>query len=169
MAVKFDVKMTQRAMFDFTLYTSYTSISGIAGVVLGGAGLVMTIQHLAAGDMSGATPFVLIALFFLVANPITMWTRSADQVLKSPMFQKPITYEFTEEGVVVSQDGQSALNEWSNFQKAVSTNKSIILYVTKVRALILPRESLGEQYAAAVQMISTHMAPRKVKIRHVSS
>lgn len=168
MAVKFDVKMTQKALFDFTLHTSYTSIGGIAGVVLGGAGLVMAINHIAAGDMSGASPFVLIALFFLVGNPITMWSRCANQVLKTPMFQKPISYELTEEGVLISQDDQSVLNEWQNFEKAISTNKSIILYVTKVRALIFPRESLGEQYAAAVQMISTHMPPKKVKIRHVS-
>ena len=43
------------------------------------------------------------------------------------------------------------------------------VYVTKVRALIFPRESLGEQYAAAVQMISTHMSAKKVNIRHVSA
>ena len=98
-----------------------------------------------------------------------MKAKSSEQVKKSPMFQKPITYELTEEGVQISQEDQSTLNEWENFQKAVSTDTSIILYVTKVRALIFPKEALGEQYAAAVKMISTHMSPRKVKIRHVSA
>ena len=85
------------------------------------------------------------------------------------MFQKPISYELNEEGIRISQDEQSVLNEWGDFRKAVSTGQSVIIYVTKVRALIFPRESLGEQYAAAVQMISTHMPTKKVNIRHVSA
>lgn len=168
MAVKVDVKMTKNAMFDFKLYTSYTSLSGIVGVIAGGACAVLGVQNLMSGNTTGATPFILIAIFFLVGTPLSMWMRSAEQVLKTPMFQKPITYEFTEEGVRISQDDQSVMNEWINFHKAVSTNKSIILYVTNVRALIFPRESLGEQYGAVVQMISTHMPAKKVKIRHVS-
>ena len=168
MAVTVDVKMTRNAMFDFKLYTSYTSLNGILGVAIGGVCAFLGIQDMIAGNMTGAAPLMLIAIFFLIGTPIGMWTRSAEQVLKTPMFQKPITYEFGEEGVRISQDDQSVLNEWINFYKAVSTSKSIILYVTKSRALIFPRESLGEQYAAVVQMISTHMPAKKVKIRHVS-
>ena len=33
MNIKFEVKMTKKAMFDFMLYTSYTSLSGIVGVI----------------------------------------------------------------------------------------------------------------------------------------
>ena len=36
MNIKFEVKMTKKAMFDFMLYTSYTSLSGIVGVIFGG-------------------------------------------------------------------------------------------------------------------------------------
>lgn len=165
MAIKFDVKMTAKIMYDFSLYTTYTSFNGIAGIVLGGAGLFRTIQYMTAGNITGATPYLLIAIFFLIGSPVAMWLRSAEQVLKTPMFQKPITYEFTEEGVLVSQDGESVLNEWGNFQKAVSTNRSIILYVTKVRAIILPKKEMGEQYQGALQMICTHMDSRRVKIR----
>ena len=35
MNIKFEVKMTKKAMFDFMLYTSYTSLSGIVGVIFG--------------------------------------------------------------------------------------------------------------------------------------
>lgn len=165
MAVKFDVKMTAKAMFDFSLHTTYTSFNGIAGIVLGGAGLIRTIQYMADGNLTGATPYLLIAIFFLIGSPVAIWMRSAEQVLKTPMFQKPITYEFSEEGVTVSQGEESVLNKWGDFQKAISTNKSIILYVTKVRAIILPKKDMGEKYQAALQMIFTHMDPKCVKIR----
>lgn len=169
MNVKFDVKMTPNAMFDFMLYTSYTSFSGIAGVIFGGIVLILGIRQIMFGAYNMAATFFLFAAIFLIGNPINMWTRSKEQVKRSPMFQKPITYELTEEGVKISQDDQSTLNEWKDFYKAVSTNRSVILYVTKIRALIFPKESLGEEYAAVVQMISTHMPPKKVKIRHVSA
>lgn len=169
MSVKFDVKMTKKAMFDFMLYTSYTSLSGIVGVVFGGVTLFLGVRQAMQGNYSVAATFFLFAGVFLIGNPLTLKTRSAEQVSKSPMFQKPITYELTEEGVRISQEDQSVLNEWKDFQKVVSTNQSIILYMSKVRALIFPREALGEQYSAAVKMISTHIPPKKVKIRHVSA
>ena len=156
-------------MYDFMLYTSYNSLGGIAGVIFGGVTLVLGIRQCMFGEYSTAVTFFLFAAVFLIGNPLQLKARSAEQVLKSPMFQKPITYELTETGVKISQGDQSTVNEWKDFQKAVSTNQSIILYVTKVRALIFPKEALGEQYGAAVKMISTHMPPKKVKIRHVSA
>lgn len=169
MSVKFDVKMTKKAMYNFMLHTSYTSLSGIAGTIFGLITLVLGVRNLTAGEGSTAMTFFLFAFIFLIGNPINLKIRSNEQVLKSPMFREPITYEMTEEGVKISQGDQSTVNAWSDFQKAVSTGTSIILYVTKVRALIFPREELDEQYPAVVKMISTHMPPDKVKIRHVSA
>ena len=169
MNIKFEVKMTKKAMFDFMLYTSYTSLGGIVGVIFGGVTLVLGITQCMFGSYSTAATFFLFAAIFLIGNPLHLKARAAEQVMRSPMFQKPISYELNEEGIRISQDEQSVLNEWGDFRKAVSTGQSVIIYVTKVRALIFPRESLGEQYAAAVQMISTHMPAKKVNIRHVSA
>lgn len=169
MEVKFEVKMTKKAMYDFMLYTTYTSLSGIAGVICGGLLLLVGVRYWMQGAASNGAVFLAIGVFFLIGNPLQLRARAAEQVAKTPMFKKPICYELTEEGVRISQDDQSIVNEWKDFQKAVSTNQSVILYVTKIRALIFPREALGEQYGAAVKMISTHMPPKKVKIRHVSA
>ena len=40
-----------------------------------------------------------------------------------------------------------------------------ILYTSRVNASIFPKKDLGEKSSAVIQMISTHMPPRKVKIR----
>lgn len=45
MNIKFEVKMTKKAMFDFMLYTSYTSLSGIVGVIFGGVTLMLGIRQ----------------------------------------------------------------------------------------------------------------------------
>ena len=94
--------------------------------------------------------------------------KAKTQVQRTKMFQKPLEYELSEEGVTVRQGELEVTNKWEDFSKAVSTNRAVILYVTRMRALIFPRESMEEQYEAAVKMISTHMPPKNVKIRHIA-
>ena len=89
------------------------------------------------------------------------------QVEQSEMFKKPLEYEFNETGITVRQDELEAVNEWGEFVKAVSTRESVILYLNRVRALILPKECMGEHYEEVMKMIHTHMPPSKVKNRHI--
>ena len=166
MSVKMDVQMTPRAMYDFLLYHTYSHLSGLIGAIFGVVVLGLGIRAMAQGDYTAGMMFFFFAAVFLVMTPLTLKSKAKAQVKTTPMFQKPITYELTEEGITISQEDQQTEVKWEEFQKAVSTNRTLILY-TRVRALVFPKEALGEQYTAAVQMISTHMAPAKVKIRQV--
>ena len=71
----------------------------------------------------------------------------------------------TEEGVEVSQKGEVQSQKWEDMYRAVSTPKSIILYTSPVNASIFPKKDLGDKAMGVTQIISTHMAPKKVKIR----
>ncbi len=168
MSVKFEVKMTDKMMYDFMLYHTYTHMSGLLGAIIGVLALGMGVNYMLAGESMAAMPAFIFAVLFLVVTPVSLKGRAKTQVQKAKMFQKPLEYELTEEGVTVRQDELEVTNKWSEFSKAVSTNRAVILYVTRMRALIFPKESMGEQYEAAVKMISTHMPPQKVKIRHIA-
>lgn len=165
--VKFDVKMTDKAMYDFLLYHTYTKVSGILGVVFGFLMLLFGVRQVAENQLETAVFLFFLAFFFLVFTPFILWKRAKEQVKHTPMFLEPIHYELTEKGIEVSQGEQKNLNEWRDFDKAVATNQSIILYVTRMRAIIFPKKDLGEQYTVVVQMIFTHMPAAKVKIRQV--
>ena len=141
--------------------------NGLIGAIFGVVVLGLGIRAMAQGDYTAGMMFFFFAAVFLVMTPLTLKSKAKAQVKTTPMFQKPITYELTEEGITISQEDQQTEVKWEEFQKAVSTNRTLILYITRVRALVFPKEALGEQYTAAVQMISTHMAPAKVKIRQV--
>ena len=82
------------------------------------------------------------------------------------MFQEPLHYLLDEEGLTVSQGEEEGNMAWTDMYKAVSTNKSIILYTSPVNATIFPKRDLGDKKMAVIEMISTHMPPAKVKIRH---
>ena len=167
MSVKFTVKMTEEYMYDFFLYNTYTSISGILGPVLGVIALMMAVNSYMNSGFTAAMPGLLVAILFLVISPVQLKSRAKMQVQQSEMFKKPLEYEFNEAGVTVRQDELEAVNEWSDFAKAVSTQKSVILYLNRVRALIFPKECMGEQYEEVLKMIHKHMPPAKEKIRHI--
>ena len=55
--------------------------------------------------------------------------------------------------------------KWEEMERAVSTTKSVILYTSGSGVCIFPRRELKDSLIPAVEMISTHMPPKKVNIR----
>ena len=125
-------------------------------------------QLYAVGRFYGGDAGIYISGTVLGGDAGSLKGKAKTQVQRTKMFQKPLEYELSEEGVTVRQGELEVTNKWEDFSKAVSTNRAVILYVTRMRALIFPRESMEEQYEAAVKMISTHMPPKNVKIRHIA-
>jgi len=167
MSVKIEVRMTEKYMYDFMLYHNYTHASGLMTAIAGVLCLTVFIQGVSDGGVQSGLVWLMCAILFLVISPVNMRTRAKMQVQNTEMFQKPLEYEFTAEGIIVRQDEQETINLWNTFTKAVSTGKSVILYLGRMRALILPKECMGEQYEEVLKMIHTHMPPAKVKIRHI--
>ena len=48
-------------------------------------------------------------------TPLTLKSKAKAQVKTTPMFQKPITYELTEEGITISQEDQQTEVKWEEF------------------------------------------------------
>lgn len=155
--VELDVKIGSAELFDYMLMHSYNSPIGILGSCLGGLVGVM-------GAIQQRWSFVFFGLILLLYTPITLYSRSKRQAA-AEVFQKPLHYVLDEQGLTISQDEVSTQLEWDAMVKAVSTNKSIILYTSTVNATIIPKAQMGDLYGAVLEMISTHMPPKKVKIR----
>lgn len=158
MEMEFDVKITTGVLYDYLLFHTYTSFSGMLGTLVG-VFLIMAF-------VSTRYVIYLIAGVVLIAYlPGALFLRAMQQVQNTPAFRQPLHYKMTEEGVSVSQGESEEQQSWDSCVKAVSTGKSIILYTTRTTASIFPRKDLGDKKEALIQMISTHMPPRKVKIR----
>jgi hypothetical protein len=158
MELEFDVKITSLAMYDYLLYHTYTSLSGLLGTIVG----VFLIMAFAATKY----PIYLIAgLVLILYLPCSLFLRANRQVLDTPAFKQPLHYRLTDEGICVSQGQSEEKQSWDSCYKAISTTKSIIIYTSRTTASIFPKSDLGEKKDALVRMISTHMPPKKVKIR----
>ncbi len=165
MSVKVNVDMKEEYMVEFLLHHTYTHYSGIIGLIVGVLAVAMGISTITQGEFQASWPMFLIAILFLIVTPITTVNRAKQQVQKSEMFKKTIEYEFTEKGVTARQGKTSAENTWDEFMKVIETRKSVILYVSRLRAIIFPKACMGEKYDEVVKIIRTYMPASKVKIR----
>jgi hypothetical protein len=165
MSVKVIVNMKEEYMIDFMLRHTYNTFAGIAGAIIGVLAAGLGITTMLEGHGQAAFPPILIAILFLYVTPKNTINRAKQQVRKTEMFQKPLEYEFTEEGVTVRQDEVEVFSAWEEFTKATESKKSIVLYVSRIRAIIFPKECLGENYADVVKMIREHMKTAKVRVR----
>ena len=141
MEIEFDVKITPNILYDYMLQHTYSRLPGLMGTLVG----VLMLFLFAANRQ----PLILIiSLVILLYLPWTLFLRAASQAKSNPAFRKPLHYRLRE-GMV----------------KAISTPKSIVVYTTAVNACIFPKRDLGDGKMKVIEMISTHMPPKKVKIR----
>lgn len=158
MEVEFDVKITPGVLYDYMLYHTYTSASGLIGAAAGALFVVAFFM--------GAGALCLIAGIIILAYvPWTLFIKSRQQYLANPAFKTPLHYKLTEEGMEVSQNQEIQSQKWEDMYKAVSTPRSLIVYTSPVNASIFPKKDLGEKTPGTIEIISTHMPPKKVKIR----
>lgn len=158
MEVEFDVQMTSADLYDYMLHHTFTSPSGLIGAV---AGALMIV----AGFAGSGALCTIAGIVILLYLPAALFMRSKQQFLSNPAFRQPLHYRMDEEGITVSQGEHEECCKWEDMQKAISTMRSIVLYTSAVNATILPKKAMGEKTTTVIGVISTHMPPKKVKIR----
>ena len=158
MELEFDVKITSNILYDYMLRHTYSSLSGLMGSLVG---VLMLMLY-----ASNRQPICLIiGVVILLYLPWTLFIKSKQQALNTPAFKKPLHYRLSDEGIEVSQDETTEKMGWDDMYKAVSTSRRIIVSTTRTNACIFPKQDLGENRYKVIEIISTHMPPKKVKIR----
>lgn len=157
--LELDIRINAGDLYDYMLRHTYNSASGILGSCFGAMLVVLAVG-------TGQWLYLVFGLIMLLYLPWTLFIKSRKQVLMNPSFQETLHYSLTDEGVTISQGEESVTYPWEEMHKAVSTGRSIILYTSPVNATIFPRKQLGENVMPVIEMICTHMAPAKVKIKN---
>ncbi len=157
MSVEFDVRMNTSKMYDYMLYQIFTSFSGILGEAVG---LLLIVGYF----LSHKIVYLIAGIVIVFYLPVALYMQAKKQVM-SPAFKEPQHYKLTEEGIEITICEQSDSAPWEAVAKVVSTRKNIILYTNKVRASLFPIEDLGDKKEKVVEMISTHVDPKKVNIK----
>lgn len=158
MRVEFDVKITAADLYDYMLSHTYSGFSGLFGSIVGAIFIIMYFSL-------GYFLYLIAGAVILLYIPCSLFLRAHKQVALNEAFKKPLHYVLTDEGVTVSQGEDEMFQEWDVVYKAKSTNRSLLIYTSKVNAWIFPKRDLGKDKEAVIQLISAHVAPNKVKIK----
>lgn len=153
-----DVQIKASDLFDYSLRHSYTSLGGLLSTIVG---ILMIYAYFAKNTSPLYLIFGIIVVFYI---PINLFLMSRQQAMQET-FQKPLHYAFYENGMEVSQDDIKEMIGWDYIVKAVATSKSIIVYTGKNRASIFPRRDLQPDATALIRVLSTHVDPKKMKIK----
>ncbi len=153
-----DVQIKASDLYDYSLRHSYTSLGGLLSTIVG---VLMIYAYFAKNASPLYLIFGLIVVFYI---PINLFLVSKQQAMQET-FQKPLHYAFYENGMEVSQDDLKEMIGWDYIVKAVATSKSIIVYTGKNRASIFPRRDLQPDATALIRVLSTHVDPKKMKIK----
>ena len=163
MPVSFQITLSEDHMYDFLLKHYYTHTGGIVSTLAGVLSVILAGFFIYTGNFTQSGIWIMTAFIFLYVNRKTLKSKARMQVKQSDMINKPLHCELADKGVVISRDGEVVTNPWEDFTKVHTTKKVVILYVGRVRAFILPKEQMGDQYQAAVEMIRKHIPRKKIR------
>ena len=147
------VLMNTKYMYQFLMRHTYFSISGLIGICFSLAALVIFIffnQTLTNGQK---VLLVFGALLFTVINPLKLWISAMKQTKLNPMFQKPVIYSLKEEEIIVSQGEEVLPIKWEDVAKVIETKEVVTIYLSKVRAFVLPKEFYRDEVSSVKEMI----------------
>ena len=160
--IRLDFKVDKWDMYAFLMHHSYMSLSGIIGILLSLFCIGRAISEFVSGTTSPTTAiFVVVGLWFLVISPITMLGKAAMQIKTNSFLQKPITYIFTENGLIQEQGEMKAGCRWEQVTKVVMMKRVWILYTGKVRGSIMPVRQFGEQGEELKALIAEHTGKKR--------
>ncbi|MDF2820944.1 MAG: hypothetical protein K0R15_1385 [Clostridiales bacterium] len=164
--MKIIVKMRTQFIYDLLLFHTYSKFSGFM-INVSGLGIIITGGLMLGMDkiqLIQALLYVAIGILFLSYTPFTL-KRKAMKMIKAPQYQSEIAYGFNEEGIEEEMLGQVNHYSWSQVEKAISTPKDIAFYVGKEEALILPKESFGENFLPTMKLIAENVTRDRIYIR----
>lgn len=160
----FDIKTGEKDLSNFVLHHSYRSASGVLGVILSAAALIYLIIGFSTMDNLMRGALLVIGLLFTVVNPLMLVSKAKRQARTNKSFQIPIHYSMTASYLVLTQDDQWVQIPWKNVYKVTDTGRSIIVYVSRIRAFIWPKSQLGSKQAFVMSVLRKKVAPAKIKI-----
>lgn len=154
--VKIEAKLTKKEMFNFMLRHNYYSLGGVCGVIISIGALVLFFANINNDKINNAYKIALlfVGVLFIVVQPIMLYIKSCKQVKNSGSINKPLVYEFNDREFTISMDEESVSQSYADILKVISTRLSVIIYINRYRAFILPKSCIGENLENLKKLIS---------------
>lgn len=166
--LELDVKLNEKQYYHFNLYHCYHSFNGILGIVLGILCMVYGVYGIVDGEVlrtAQIVMFIALGILFVVYNPIALFMRSKRRFLQNEVMKNVVTYVFSETGIMLKQGEIEEEMKWENLYKIIKTKESMIFYLTKFHANIIPLCEMNGKYDEVCKYISKYADSRVIKFK----
>lgn len=166
--LELEVSLNEKQYYHFNLYHCYHSFNGFLSVFLG---LLCIVYGVFGIVNKGSYTTLQIVLFFvfglvvLVYNPVSLYMRSKNRFLQNPVMKNAVTYVFSENGIMLKQGEIEEEMKWDNIYKIVKTKESMIFYLTRFNANIIPLSEMDGKYDEVCKYISKYAQKHAVKFK----
>ena len=97
-------------------------------------------------------------------TPIGMKLKVNSQIKQNPAFNKPIRYVVTEDKITLTMGDVTEELMWDDIFRIKCTGRSLVLYITSVRANIIPLKCIGNQMEAFLNIANKKLKPFQLKL-----
>jgi len=163
--IKFDVEITKENLSSFLLYHNYTHFNGIFGIILSLLAIVYLIYDFNQLDTTKILILAVVAVLFTIVNPLMLRQKAGNQIKRNDTFKAPITYEIKAESFTLSQGDQQSEISWKDVVKVRDSGKIMIIYISKIRGFIWPKDQLGNDYLKVVEVLREKVDGDKIKLK----
>lgn len=165
MKAEFDITITSRDMYKFSMNHTYTGCQGIITIVLAIVCFVMSGVTYGSVERNYTILYVVFGMLFLFYMPMNLYLRSKRQFLMSEVLKNPLHYVVDEEGIHTSQKEASAELSWEQVYKMMDTKQYVYIYSNRVNAYIIPKEQLKDQYEVLRRIALAQMPGYRCKMK----
>lgn len=159
---EFEVKLTAKDLWQFTMYHAYEGMSGIFAVIFTVAALILIAVRWSVMMDFQKILVVICLLLFTIYQPGMLYVKAKKQA-KTPFMQAPMYLTFSEEGLLVEQSGQEISFTWDQIGRVDRKKTMAIIYMDRVHAYLLPDSILGAEKDAFYEMLKAKLPRERTK------
>ena len=160
MKVEFDVKISAKDLFLFLFNNSYRKFTGVLMALFSFGCIGVVIYTWGDIPVPNTVLLILLAAFYLVFNPLILYSKAKRQIKNNDYFNNILSYEVDEEGIIVRQGEEEVVVEWEEMWKAVRYGSIVVVYLSTVRAFTIPVRCIGDKYNEFVDVAKIGLANR---------
>ncbi len=165
MKTEFDITLSSKDMYRFSMYHAYTGSQGIISILIAALCFFAAVTTRDSVEWMYTLLYAGFGVVFLIYIPCNLYLRSKRQILASDVLKHPLHYRIDEEGIHTSQKEATADLPWDQVYKLVSTRHNVLIYSTRVNAFILPRDQIRKEYDMVQQIAAKHLPTYRLKVK----
>ena len=150
------LRITAKDLWMFSMYHANAGFMGMFNLIFSLAALYLLIFRWSTTTVPYRCLLVVCALIFTVWQPFLLWNKARKQA-KRPAVKNPMRLIFDDEKLTVSQEENSADFTWEQMGRLDAKSSMYILYMDRVHAYLIPKETLGEQEETFRELVTAHL------------